>query len=244
MGNPPFKLFKYPSRGRPHHFFNSLDSIYNNVSDKDYFHVSCTIDEDDPTMNNSDVLDRIMSYPNISIELGLSDSKVHAINRSMPDIDWDILICMSDDMVFNIFGFDVMVGVDMMNHFPDGDGLLHYPDQDARDALATMFIAGKKYYDRFGYIYHPSYRAVFCDNEVQDIAKMLGRYKYCGYQINLHMNPAYGHRERDEMFNRQQGEWVYDEANYHARKARNFDIPNPTKDYINSYIDEQYNKNK
>jgi len=224
MSNPPFKLFKYPSRGRPDRFFKSLDSIYNNASDKDYFHVSCTLDTDDLTMNNKEVLDRINSYPNISIGWGTSESKIGAINRSMPDIEWDICICMSDDMVFNIFGFDVMIGVDMLNHFPDFDGLLHYPDQDAKEHLATMYIAGRKFYDRFGYIYHPSYKSLWCDNEIQEVAKRLGKYKYCGYQINVHLNPAYGHLEKDEMFLKQQGYWVEDEMNFNQRKARNFDL--------------------
>lgn len=224
MGNPPFKLFKYPSRGRPDRFFKSLDSLVNNISDKDYFAVSCTLDEDDLTMNNTEVVERIMTYPNTSIEWGRSESKIHAINRSMPDINWDILIVHSDDMLFNIFGADVMIGVDMMNWFPDGDGLLHYPDQDAREHLATMYIAGRKFYDRFGYVYHPSYKSLWCDNEIMSIAQRLGKYKYCGYQINVHNNPAYGHLPKDDLFNEQQGHWNEDEANFNARKARNFDL--------------------
>jgi hypothetical protein len=129
---------------------------------------------------------------------------------------------MSDDMLFTVFGFDVMVGVDMMTHFGDGDGLLHYPDQDAKEYLATMYIAGRKYYERFGYIYHPSYKSLWCDNEVMDIAIKLGKYKFTGYQINLHLNPAYGHLEKDEMFLRQQGDWGEDELNYYNRKNKNF----------------------
>ena len=58
MSNPPFKLFKFPSRGRPDRFFTSLDSIVNNVSDVDYYHVACTLDLDDETMNNPDVIHR------------------------------------------------------------------------------------------------------------------------------------------------------------------------------------------
>lgn len=222
MSKPPFKLFKYPSRNRPERFFNSLESIHNNISDKDYYHVSCTLDTDDLTMNNPQVIERINSYPNTSIEWGASESKINAVNRSMPNIEWDILFCHSDDMIFTLYGFDVLVGIDMLNNFPDFDGLLHYPDQDAKAALATMFIAGRKYYQRFNYIYHPSYKSVFCDNEVQDIAKILGKYFYCDYQINLHLNPAYGHLERDEMFNRQQGDWPQDELNYYQRRALNF----------------------
>jgi hypothetical protein len=225
MSKPPFKLFKYPSRGRPDRFFKSLDSIYNNVSDVDYFHVCCTLDTDDATMNNQEVIDKIKSYPNISIEWGESKSKIDAINRSMPDIPWDILFCMSDDMSFNLFGFDVCVGVDMLAHFPDLDGLLHYPDQDAKEYLATMYIAGRKWWERRGRnIYHPSYKSLWCDNEEMAVAQMLGKYKYLGYQINLHLNPAYGHLEKDPMFLEQQDHWNEDEENFNQRKARNFDL--------------------
>jgi len=223
MSKPPFKLFKYPSRGRPAHFFSSLNSIYENIADKDYFHVSCTLDSDDISMNNQEIIDRINSYENISIEWGKSASKIHAVNRQMPDINWDILICHSDDMRFNTYGFDQMIGVDMLTHFPDFDGILHYPDQDAKQMLATMYIAGRKWWEyRQRYIYHPGYLSVFCDNEEMEVAQKMGKYKYCGYQINIHLNPAYGHRQRDDMFNEQQGHWPHDEKLYNQRKINNF----------------------
>lgn len=226
MSNPPFKLFKYPSRGRPERFFRSLDSIANNVSDVDYYHVACTLDSDDETMNNPEVVNRILTYQNVSIQWGKSESKIDAVNRDVPDIDWDILINMSDDMEFNIFGFDVMIGVDMITHFPDFDGLLHYPDQDAKEALATMYIAGRKWWEFRGKnIYHPSYKSLWCDNEEMIVAQMCGKYKYLPYQINVHKNPAYGYLPKDEMFNRQQDDWSEDEANYRLRKQRNFYLP-------------------
>lgn len=224
MSEIPFKLFKFPSRNRPDRFFKSLDSLIDNISDRDYFHVSCTLDRDDPAMNNPQVIERINQYPNTSIEWGLSESKIHAINRSMPNIPWDILIAMSDDMIFNLYGFDVCIAVDMLTHFPNFDGLLHYPDSDARSALATMYIAGKEFYNKFGYIYHPGFKSLWCDNLVMDISILLGKYKYCGYQINDHLNPAYGHLPKDEMFLRQQGDWAHDEALYNEIKKRGYDL--------------------
>lgn len=213
MGSkPPFKLFKFPSKGRPERFFISLDSIVDNIVDKDYYHVACTLDEDDLTMNNPEIIERINSYPNTSIQWGASTSKINAVNRSMPDIPFDIIINMSDDMVFNLYGFDVHIGVDMLTHFPNFDGLLHYPDQDAKEFLATMYIAGVNFYMKFGFIYDPNFRSVWCDNLIQTVAIYLEKYKYCGYQINLHLNPAYGHLPKDEMFERQQSEWNYDQA--------------------------------
>lgn len=218
-------MFKYPSRGRPERFFKSLDSIYDNIDDKKNFHVSCTLDIDDNSMSDDDTIHKILTYPNISIKWGVSKSKIDAVNRSVPNIDFDIIVNMSDDMEFTVYGFDTMIRVDMMTHFPNMDGLLHYPDQDAREYLATMYIAGRKWWEfRNKKIYHPSYKSLWCDNEEMAVAQLCNKYKYCGYQINVHLNPAYQHNNmpRDEMFNRQQADWNEDEANFNQRKANNF----------------------
>lgn len=228
MNNPPKLLFKYPSRSRPERFFKSLDSLYNNIDDKNNFLVSCTLDLDDLTMTDKSVVDRIIGYKNIEIRWDFSDSKIHAVNRHVPEeYDFDIIVVHSDDMIFTQYGFDTMIRVDMMSHFPDGSGLLHYPDQDAGLMLATMYIAGRKWWEfRNKNIYHPTYKSLWCDNEEMDVAKIKGLYFYCGYQINRHNNPAYSHNnmERDELFDRQQGDWNDDEKNYYARKSKNFDL--------------------
>lgn len=209
----PFKiLYKYPSRNRPKRFFDGLDSIVDLTMDKDYFHVACTLDLDDYSMNNEDVINKINSYPNTSIQWGYSKSKIDAINRNMPDYPFDILVNFSDDMRFNLSGFDQHIRVDMNANFPNFDGLLHYPDQDAKEWLATMFIAGRKFYDKFGFIYDPEFKSLWCDNLVQSVAQHMGKYKYCGYQINIHLNPAYGHLEKDTMFLEQQAHWGEDQA--------------------------------
>jgi hypothetical protein len=222
----PFKiLFKFATRGRVERFFNSLDSIVYNIKDVDYYHVSVAADTDDLQMCNDEVKERISKYKNVSVEWGISKSKIHAINRDMPKYPFDILVNTSDDMVFNMYGFDQCIRVDMNEHFPGFDGLLHYPDQDAKEHLATMYIAGRKWWEFRGKnIYHPSYKSLWCDNEEQEAAKIMGKYKYCGYQINVHLNPAYGYLQKDELFIKQQGFWEVDEINYYARKAKNFDL--------------------
>ena len=213
-------LIKYPSRGRPERFFQGLDSIMDNVADAENIHVSVTLDLDDETMNNKEVVERINLYQNVSIQWGLSDSKIHAVNRDLPE--WgDIILVQSDDFRFTFWGFDQVVRMP----FEDGnfDKLIHLPDQDAKHALATMYIAGREYYNRFGYIYHPSYKSVWADNEVQDIAKRDEKYHYVDIPgVILHLNPAYGHYTRDEMFDKQQGYWNEDEANYYKRRLLNF----------------------
>lgn len=220
MQNPLKILIKYPSRGRPERFFKSLDSIYNNVHDLDNFHVSCTLDEDDMAMNCKDVVDRINTYRNISISWGLSESKIHAINRDLPEYG-DIIVVHSDDMLFTFYGFDQII----REAFSDSlDWLVHIPDNDAKDALATMYIAGRSFFDRFGYIYYPGYKSLHCDNEIMEQSQKLGRYKFVNCPgIIWHGNAAYGHMPKDEMFIKQQViGWTEDQELYNQRKANNF----------------------
>ena len=217
-------LFKYPSRGRPDRFFRSLDSIVNNLANTACYHVACTLDTDDEEMNNTQVRERIAKYENVSVQWGLSESKIHAVNRDFPDLAWDIIINMSDDMVFTRKGFDNHIRNEMQAAFPANDGLLHFPDNDAGARLATLYIAGKGFYDRFGYIYHPGFKSLWCDNLVQEIAQALGKYHLLDYGINQHLNPAYGHAPKDPMFVRQQKDWNHDKNLYLQIKARGYDL--------------------
>lgn len=214
-------LFKYPSRGRPSRFFDGLDSIYNNIADKNNFHVACTLDVDDLAMNNEEIGNRIRAYGNISIQWGLSENKVHAINRDMPEYDWDILILMSDDMRVTFYGFDEAV----RNCFSDGlDWHIHLPDQDEKEKLPVLYIAGKDFFNRFGWIYNPVYLSLFPDTELMHVAKHLGRYKFVNWPgMFEHLLPAYGHLPEDRQWREQQDiGWTVDHKTFLERQANNF----------------------
>lgn len=214
-------LFKYPTRGRTKLFFAGLDSIYRNISDPDNFHVAITIDTDDSSMNNDTIIGEIMAYGNISIQLGHSESKINAINRDIPDYAFEVLMCMSDDMRFNFYGFDQIVRMEMPATL---DHLLHFWDVDTKGTLATMYIAGKKWLEsRGGEIYNSAYKSLFCDNEEEECAKILGKHKMVDYSIYTHLNPAYGHLSKDQMFiDQQEIGWTVDHATYLERRANNF----------------------
>lgn len=114
------------------------------------------------------------------------------------------------------------------NNREDFDFLFHIPEIDSMEHLNVLYIATRDYYNRFGYIYHPSYFSLFCDNETYCISKLLNRYHYVGtLGLYEHKNAAYHKYEiaRDDLFNEQQGHWGIDEQNFNERKAKNFDLP-------------------
>jgi hypothetical protein len=224
-------LVKFPTRSRPERFFNSLDSIYEKAYDLHNLYVLVSADTDDETMNNEAVLERVRRYSNIAVVFGTSKSKIDAVNRDVNEVaeimpaaaDWEILVVMSDDFLFLMPNWDEIIRSEIM--LGGLDTLLHLPDQDAKHLLATMYIAGRTFYDRFGYIYDQRFRSLFCDNLIQDIAIILQKYRFVNMQgVIAHLNPAYGHLERDEMFNRQQDDWPQDEATYLAIKGRGYEL--------------------
>lgn len=229
MKEPLRILFKFPCRYRKDMFFKSLDSLNDNIRDRNNYHIGLTLDTDDNILNTPQVIEKLSTYPNVSIQWGLSGSKISAINRSMPDYDFDLIICWSQDMFAEFYGFDDIIRAECynINNQHGDDFLYHLPEPDSREMLNVLYIATRKYFDRFGYIYHSSYQSLFCDNETMCVAKMLGRYFYSGTMgLYSHRNPAYHqyNLEKDDLFLEQQGLWGVDEANFHARRKINFDL--------------------
>lgn len=229
MREPLKILFKFPCKGRETMFFESLNSLNNNIRDKGNYHISLTLDEDDLVLNRPEIKEVLSAYPNTSIEWGYSKSKVDAFNRNFPDYDWDLVIAWSQDFFATMYGFDDIIRqycYEINNRHGD-DFLVHFPEPDSMEHLNVMYIATRKYYDRFGYIYHDSYKSLWCDNESYSVAKLLNKYHYVGILgLYEHRNAAY-HKyqvERDALFDEQQGHWQQDELNFNERKARNFDL--------------------
>jgi hypothetical protein len=198
-------------------------SIYNNIADVNNFFISCTFDDDDEIIINSNVIDEISNKQNISIQWGKSKNKINAFNRNFPKIDFDIIVAMSDDIRFNIYGFDEMIRLEMRNAFPDLNGLLHFNDQDAKSSLAILYVAGKEWFNfRNQHIYQPFYKSYFCDNEEMEVAKMLGKYAYCNYQILDHLCPGWGRGPKDDLYLSQEPDWEHDQNVFNSRQLNNF----------------------
>jgi hypothetical protein len=218
-------VFKYTSRSRPENFMRGLNSIIDNCVDDNYW-VICSFDSDDLSMDS--IRELLDGKERVSCFFGKSKSKIDAINRDLCELikDWDILINMSDDMVFIHKGFDNLIRQAFESNFPSGDGFLHIHDGN-QNQLATMSIIDKKHFDRFGYIYHPDYVSVFCDNEAQDVAKMLGCYYYLGDGVRLieHRHPLHNKSyPMDAQYFHTESFYQQDSETYYRRRALNFGL--------------------
>lgn len=224
-------LFKFATRSRADKFFEGLDNILEKVADKNNFCILVSADADDLAMNNKETIEKLKSYlvrfpENIIIKFGLSKNKVDAINRDVNEIkdrfNFDILINTSDDMRFVVDGFDNTIRENFNNIFPDTNGNIFFNDGYVRDAISTMSIIGRAYYDKFNYIYHPSYKSLWCDNEYTEVAKKENKIQYFNEILYKHLHPSNIGGFIDEQLRLTESFSKEDFANYEKRKLSNF----------------------
>jgi hypothetical protein len=182
-------LIKFPTRNRPKKFLDVFNLYYKNLNNIELTQFCLSIDEDDLSMNNEDILSQLDKYENVTIFIGNSKSKIEACNSDIDDMtDWDIVLLASDDMIPKVKGYDDIIRENMKKYYPDTDGVLWFSDGNRKD-LNTLCILGKKYYDRFGYIYHPGYKSFYCDDEFTKVANKLKKQTYIDQVIIKHEHP-------------------------------------------------------
>jgi hypothetical protein len=222
-------LFKYPTYKRPIEFRRGIESILNNVV-SDNFAILVSVDSDDKLMDYTK-----LNYKNTIVKVKPTDtsreicSKIEAINRDLELVtDWDVLVCMSDDMVFIEKGFDLQIQgcfVDNTANNVNLDQFLHFPDGNRKD-LCTMSIIGRDYFERDKYIYYPEYLTECCDDEAQEVAKLRGCYKFIDKQIFEHRHVAYGKANWDANYqmNLQSPKQAHDRMLLNERRKINFGL--------------------
>lgn len=150
-------------------------------------------------------------------------TKVQAINADIPRSEWDLLLVTSDDM-WPLCNAPQDTLTCAAATAPDDDRAFLFYDGYRKDGLATIPVMTRKYYDRFNYIYHPSYQSVWCDNEWTDVANALGRLVVVDRSIRIleHRHPTNDRSQYswDDLYRRNEAKALYDidRNNYEARR--------------------------
>ena len=185
-------LIQFPTYDRVNKFLRVLEkyvSMCGNTNEL-FFNINC--DAADQSMLDLAVQDRIVDIlsekENVSGSINYDENtdKISAINDHVQDQNFDIVICASDDMVPQIENWDEEISNAMQEHFPSLDGCVHFDDGNTNGELITFSILGKKLYSHFGYIYHPDYKSLYCDDEFTQEVRRLGKEKYIDKIIITH----------------------------------------------------------
>ena len=180
-----------------------------------------TLDRDDTSYDLHEIT---CEFPSLIISVGDSKNKIDAINRDMKRAPpFDIVLLASDDMIPIMQGYDTIIRTKMKELYPDTDGVLWFND-GYQNRTNTLVIIGKKYFDRFGFLYNPVYNSFFCDNEFTDVATKLGKQTFIDEVIIKHEHPANTGVESDELYKSNSKYWKEDEYTYALRNKTVFDF--------------------
>lgn len=194
-------LIKYATRSRVPWFCRAIKNITDTIETSDY-QILVSADLDDTIMNHDYVARFLLAYPKVKLVYGYSKSKVDAINRDMDKADpWNLLINFSDDMVFNVNGWDQIMMKAHAERWPNGEPFFaHWNDGVVGDKLPTMSIMNKAYYDIDGYIYYPEYKSFSCDAEAFFVARARGMHHYFEQELFKHVHSSSVGLPYDELY--------------------------------------------
>jgi len=218
-------LVKYPTRSRPELFLKTLEEYIKNASGVHELTFLISYDADDLTMTDEVIQKAGALSDNVFLLKGNSKNKIEACNADINEWpgSWDIVVLISDDMKCQMHAWDNRIVKDMDKFYPDTNGCLWYHDGSSQRSISTLSIVGRKYYDRFGYLYHPSYKSFFCDNEYTEVAVRNHAIKFINGTIIKHEHPAWGQGvPMDKLYQHNDKYWAEDMANYNKRKANGF----------------------
>ena len=216
-------LIKFPSKNRSQKLIEVFKKYIEFAESPEQIKCILTLDLDDVTITQ-EVLDTLKNIHNqTTICLGVSGSKIKAVNRDMNvTSEYDIILLASDDMIPQIKGYDTIIRNKMKELYPDTDGVLWFNDGFQKNNLNTLCILGKKYYDRFGYIYNPEYSSLFCDNEFMEVANSLQKQTYIDTVIIKHEHPIITKTGYDKLYEDNDKFFQIDRQTYIRRKLNNF----------------------
>lgn len=204
----------HPSRGRPIKSNETIRKWYKSAAcdfkRESELIVSC--DADDLYINTY-----IKTYGDRVI-VNNNKSAIDAINNAAKVAQGDIFIVVSDDTECPDNWYDyLMIAIGDRKDFilKTQDGLQKW--------IITMPIMDRTYYNRFGYIYYPEYKHMFCDTELTMVADLTGR-KITTDLLFPHKQYSVTGEKPDEVNKRADLTWNQGEKLFLERLKTNFGL--------------------
>lgn len=209
-------LIKIPSRGRPEALHRVMAEYEKLWSGNPATAFLISLDNDDLNMIGFSNKTKIPC----TIVYGESKSKIDAINRDVAEANWDVLIVGSDDAVPKTQCWDEVIR-GQFAQFQGTDGAL-WPNDLFNYRICCQPVIGRAYYNRFGYIYHPSYLSLYCDDEFTNVGKKLGLLKGAPTLQFEHLHYRNRKRQRDELDKKNEAHMKRDYELYRDRMRAHF----------------------
>lgn len=211
----------HPSRGRVQMATETARKWLNNAKHREQIEYWFSCDSDDPQMQQYN--DAVIQM-GVRATFGVNGTAITAINKVVGYTTGNILIVVSDD--FDCFyGWDdfLLCSLHGKNDYivKTSDGYMN------NNWLITLPIMDRTYYNRFGYIYFPDYKHMFCDTEMTCVGNMLGRVidLQNPSAVFQHNHYSIQRMAKDAINEKNDATWHQGKELFLERHANNFDLP-------------------
>lgn len=212
----------HPSRNRPDQAKETCKLWLDRAVDKPNIEYILSVDKDDKCLT---------TYKANAKELGTyclvsrNRSAIQAINNGAKVSNGNLLIVVSDD-------FDAPERWDeqLLESVKGKEDFLVKTTDGIQKTLITLPIMDRAYYNRFGYIYHPSYIHMFCDQEMTVVGHYLDRVIDVPIYFE-HRHYSTGKFKKDVISAKNDKTWNHGKKNFHERLKTNFGISDPVIQY-------------
>ena len=201
------------TRGRPELLLKTAKIFLDNMVLKN---TALMVSVDDDDKDTIDVLDALPSDLRVKVSVKpREDSRGEKYDRALKECPADVYLPAVDSVPILTEGWDKII-LDCAKVFPDGIGVVNTPMANA--SFPGLQAPTAKLVEKLGWIYNHEYPFWFIDHELDDIARMIGRFVFAPVKCLQHeWRPGNTTRLRDLDF------WTsyYDLMNIERRaKAR------------------------
>ena len=210
----------HPSRSRPQMAFETATKWLTRCKDSTRAQYFLSLDNDDDFLSHyKDLFAGIKEQVTILQNNNLS--AIQAINHAAKETIGRILVVVSDD-------FDCPLHWDeqLIVSLKDKKDFVVKTKDGLQPFIITLPIMDRTFYNRFGYIYNPVYKHMYCDTEMSCVGHMLGRTIYLDI-LFPHMHYSTGHMRRDAINIKNDMTYGSGGIIFNERKKINFGIVNP-----------------
>jgi hypothetical protein len=210
----------HPSRQRAEYAHKTCKNWLQRAKNADEIEYMLTIDLSDSTS----YADAFKGFENYTTHIIISHNRsaIDAINNAAKYARGNLLIVVSDDFNEPPQDWDEQ----LLNALEGKEDFIVKTDDGLQPWIITLPIMDRKYYDRFGYIYYPEYRHMFCDTEMTHVADLLDR------KITLPIKFPHAHYTQrtgqpyDEVNKKNDDTWKQGEELYLLRVKQSFGLLN------------------
>lgn len=207
----------HPSRSRPEMAKQTISKWVNRADNA--FEYILMHDSDERKLYET--INSEFGYPTVMVYTRDNKSAIEAINIGAKFAHGDILIIVSDDTDCPEH-WDTL----LLESLKDKSDYIVKTQDGLQKTLITMPIMDRAYYNRFGYIYHPDYLHMHCDEEMTIVGHMLDRVITLDLLFQ-HNHYTTGKMQMDAINVKNNSTWAHGQCTLDRRAKDNFGIVNP-----------------